>query len=232
MNLTLPFLGPSPHGCSQLIVFKPSSLVVSPRHRLRQRLQQLIGQALRGQHGSAFCQGGGRNHISGQPILGCGFKVDVSLNLSGAAIRRNMACQLLVNWVHHITSGGLIQFETETISSHQVPQRSRNSDVLPATTLCNKSCQFVHISCTKCQKRLFSTRSKIHLQNISEHVFNLRILEQSKSLPSTELSSSIPSMVSTPAGDPTLPLHGDPRFRCLKVHQKHHPAADQPKEQG
>ena len=73
-----------------------------------------------------------------------------------------------------------------------------------------KSCQFVHISFTKCQKRLVSMRSKIHLQNISEHVFKLQILEQSKSLPSTELSSSIPSMVSTPAGDPSLPFRADP----------------------
>ena len=131
-------------------------------------------------------------------------------------------------------SGGLNQFETAkflSVKSSGTPQTSRNSGDACHRTVQHggslsagtwgykhadkevadlfKSCQFVHISFTKCQKRVVSMRSKIHLQNISEHVFKLQILEQSKSLPSTELSSSIPSMVSTPAGDPSL-LRVDP----------------------
>jgi hypothetical protein len=79
-------------------------LVVPPRHCLRQRLQQLIGQALSGQHGSSFHQAGGRNHIGRQPILGCtlcGCQIQNGPIRSIRSIRRNM----LVNWVHHITSG-------------------------------------------------------------------------------------------------------------------------------
>ena len=61
----------SPHFMFSNPQFSAPFLVVPPRHCLRQRLQQLLGEALSGQHGSSFHQAGGRNHIGRQPILGC-----------------------------------------------------------------------------------------------------------------------------------------------------------------